>query len=153
GSARRGKSAANPSVLVGGVGPRLDHALAAIEAIGRDAVTQVRLAGLWVDRQRGLGDRIVRAVHAPLGGSLATLLDWHWCSLLTQLFDRPDFSRSPRAANGRCVGSAGSSFSGTATSPGHCPSGCRGAGGKASSNSSSISSASRSRPSGASAVS
>src|SRR5688572_9922799 len=40
-------------------------------------MTQVRLAGLGIDRERRLGDTIVRAVHSALGGSLATLLDWH----------------------------------------------------------------------------
>jgi hypothetical protein len=47
------------SVLVGSVGARLDHALAAIEAIGRDAVAQVRLTGLGINRQGRPCNRIV----------------------------------------------------------------------------------------------
>jgi hypothetical protein len=47
------------SVLIGSVGARLDDALAAIETIRRDAVTQVRFAGLGIDRQRRPGNRIV----------------------------------------------------------------------------------------------
>jgi hypothetical protein len=83
-AAVRRKSVALTSLFIdrvehecGGFGLRLDHALAAVEPVGRDAMAQVRLSGLGVDRQRRLGNRIVRAVHAALGGSLATLLNWH----------------------------------------------------------------------------
>src|SRR5690606_22544241 len=102
------REAREASVLVGGVGGRFDHALAAIEPIRGDAMAQVRLAGLRINRQRGLGRWRVRAVHSALGGSLATLLDWHGTSPSKQCLERPA-SSSPRLANGRCTSGAASS--------------------------------------------
>ena len=52
------------------LGLLLDDALAAIEAIRRDAMTQVLLARLWIDRQRRCRQSIMRTVHAALDGVL-----------------------------------------------------------------------------------
>src|SRR6188768_1997710 len=67
------------ALFLGCVGGRFDHTPAAVKTIRGDAMAQVRLAGLRVDRQGGLRDTIVRAVHSALGWSLATLLNWHIC--------------------------------------------------------------------------
>src|SRR5579863_8478000 len=63
--------------LVFALGGLLDDALAAVEAIGRDAVTQMRLTGLRVGRQGGLGQTVVRAVHAAARRRLAAFLNGH----------------------------------------------------------------------------
>src|SRR6478609_10851148 len=84
--ALHGRAAARPASVLLGFRTRLDHALAAVETVGRDAMTQMRFSGLGIDRQRRLGNRIVRAVHAALGGSLATLLNWHWSRSPESLF-------------------------------------------------------------------
>src|SRR6187402_1954198 len=65
--------------LVGSVGARFDHALAAIETIGRDAMTQVCFTGLRIDGQGRRLESVVRTMHTARGGSLATLLNWHFC--------------------------------------------------------------------------
>ena len=58
-------------------GGLLDDSLAAIEAVRRDAVTQVRLTRLRVDGQRGLRECVVRTMHAALGRRFATFLNGH----------------------------------------------------------------------------
>ena len=79
-------------------GRLLDDALAAIETIRGDAMTQMRLAGLRIDRQRGLRQRIVRTVHAALGRCLSTFLNGHGQSSSGELHLR--FISSPSRANG-----------------------------------------------------
>src|SRR5512134_733121 len=67
-----------PELFLAFLGHRLlDHLLAAVETVGRDAMTQVRLAAGAVDRQRGALQGIVRAAHAPRGGGLSALLNCH----------------------------------------------------------------------------
>src|SRR5689334_14770019 len=63
-------------------GRLLDDALAAIEAIRRDAMTQVGLTRLRIDRQRGLRQRVVGAMHAALGRRFTTFLNGHGPILL-----------------------------------------------------------------------
>src|SRR5688572_14414589 len=58
-------------------GRLLDDALAAIEAIGSDAVTQVSLTRLRIHRQRGLGQAIVRTMHTALGRGFTAFLNGH----------------------------------------------------------------------------
>src|SRR5215510_14980664 len=60
-----------PPSVFGLLVARLDHLLAAIVAIGGDAMTEVRLTRLRIDGQRRLAQRIVRAVHAALGRGLS----------------------------------------------------------------------------------
>src|SRR6516165_2677270 len=65
------------SVLIFGLGGLLEHTPAAVEPVRGDAVTQMRLTGLRITRQRGLRESIVRAVHAASRRGLAALLDGH----------------------------------------------------------------------------
>src|SRR5215831_19594949 len=65
------------SVLVFRLGRLLDHPPAAVETIGRDAVTQVGLTRLRITRQRGLHKPVVRAVHAAARWRLAAFLNSH----------------------------------------------------------------------------
>src|SRR5580765_6439236 len=69
------------SGLVVGAG-FLDYAAPAIKAVGRNAMTQVGLTRLRVDRQRGSLECGVRTMHATLGWGLAALLYGHFPSLL-----------------------------------------------------------------------
>src|SRR6185295_11306902 len=46
-------------------------------AVRSDAMAQVRLAGLRIDRQRGLAETVVRTMHAALRRRFTTLLNWH----------------------------------------------------------------------------
>src|SRR5690348_16482969 len=59
------------------LGGLLDHAAAAVEAIRRDAMTQVRLPRLRVGGECGRGKPVVGAMHAAPGGRLATFLNRH----------------------------------------------------------------------------
>src|SRR6056297_841 len=55
----------------------LEHLLAAIETVRGNVVTTMRLAAGRVDRQRRLAERIVRAQHVALRGTLSILLYSH----------------------------------------------------------------------------
>jgi hypothetical protein len=79
------------------VGRRLlDHLLAAIETVGRDAMTQVRLAAGAVDRQRGAasGDRANDACRAWTGSCGSSELPWS--RLLSRVSARAFLSSSSR---------------------------------------------------------
>src|SRR5215471_7949837 len=65
------------SVLVFGLGGLLDHPAPAIETVGRNAVTQMSLARLWIARQRRLPESVMRAVHAASRRCLAAFLNGH----------------------------------------------------------------------------
>src|ERR1700730_4643478 len=60
-----------------GLGALLDHAPDPIETIRRDPVAQVYLTGLWIGRQAGLPEPVVRSMHSAARGRLAALLNGH----------------------------------------------------------------------------
>src|SRR4030095_7716310 len=77
GKDRRG-SGPRPELFFGlDFGRLLDDALAAIETVRGDAMTQVSLTRLRIHRQRGLAQAIVRTMHAALRRRFATLLNGH----------------------------------------------------------------------------
>jgi hypothetical protein len=55
----------------------LEDLLAAVKAVRADVVSQVNLAGRRLERQRWIGKRVVRAVHAALRWGLLVLLYCH----------------------------------------------------------------------------
>src|SRR5688500_19748319 len=55
----------------------LDHFLATIKTIGRDAMTGMSFAGRRIDRQCRTIEAVVRAVHAALGRGLSAFLNRH----------------------------------------------------------------------------
>jgi hypothetical protein len=56
---------------------RLDDLLAAVKSVRADVVTQVRFASRRLYRQRRIGQKIMRPVHATLGRRLLILLNCH----------------------------------------------------------------------------
>src|SRR5687767_13542374 len=81
----------------------LEDLLAPVISVGADVMPQVHFAGGRLERQRRIGQRIVRAVHAALRGRLPVLLYCHdYRSLLfndSVVSTRPAF-RKPRSPPG-----------------------------------------------------
>src|SRR5436305_11496719 len=77
GSASGALTSRGPDETRLGVRLGLQHLAAAVEAGRADVMPQVRLAGGRLDGDARRGQRIVRAVHAALGGRLLVLLDGH----------------------------------------------------------------------------
>src|SRR6185437_5477814 len=110
-------STGDSSFRLFGLGRLLDDALAAIETIGSDAVTQVSLTRLRVDRQGRFLETVVRTVHTARRGRLAAFLNGHLrllkkCAGLKNALSRYfhlRFSNSASCANGLCVSSSGPS--------------------------------------------
>lgn len=67
----------SPACLFVGFG--LDYFFAAVETVRRYVVTQMRFARCWLDSQRWVGQKVMRAVHATLGRRLLVLLNCHDC--------------------------------------------------------------------------
>src|SRR5258708_38495238 len=111
----KSRGAAVPSGLVVRAG-LLDHAAAAVEAVGRDAMAQMALSGLRIDRQRRIFQPGVRAVHAALGRGLAAFLNGHKLATPEQIdqclqfLPRSNIAR--RSANGRCVSPSAAALGG-----------------------------------------
>ena len=82
---RRADGLAEGLFLVVALGRLLDHALAAIEAIRGDAVTQVRLTRLRIDRQRGLAS--ARRASGACRGATAScgFFERAWYQLLNRI--------------------------------------------------------------------
>jgi hypothetical protein len=55
----------------------LGDLLATIIAGGADVVAQMNLTGCWLNGQRRIGQKIVRAVHTTLGRGFFVLLNGH----------------------------------------------------------------------------
>ena len=72
-----GKPAGPTRRLGAGVGLGLQHLAPAVEAGRAQVVAQMDLAGGRLDGDAGLGERVVRTVHAALGGRLLVLLNGH----------------------------------------------------------------------------
>jgi hypothetical protein len=59
----------------------LDDLAASVKAVGANVVAQMRFARGRFDRQRRVGQKIVRAMHTTLGRGLLVLLDCHFLLL------------------------------------------------------------------------
>jgi hypothetical protein len=73
----------------------LQHFSTAIETGRADVMAQMRLAGGRLDREAGLGERLMGAMHAALGRRLLVLLNGHGILL------KPALRRAARLGAGR----------------------------------------------------
>ena len=55
----------------------LDDFFAPVKTVGADVVAQMHLACDWLDGQRRIGQKVVRAMHAALGRGFLVLLYCH----------------------------------------------------------------------------